>query len=112
MRSLFRNSTPAFGDFLGLQSTLPRALSIEKDMAFKEIFITHNAGEIALIKSLLDDAGLEYYFLGEHFSSVYSHAFPARLFVREDQCKKALEIVNDLDFGLWENVDGEEEQVG
>jgi hypothetical protein len=91
---------------------LPGALSVEKDMAFREIFITHNVGEIAVVKSLLDDAGLEYYFLGEHFASVYSLAFPARLFVREDQYEEALEILNDLDFGLWGNVDEEEEQVG
>ena len=67
---------------------------------FREILITFNAGEIAMIKSLLDDAGIDYYIKGEHFAVLRPFADPARLFVREDQHEEALEILEDLDFGM------------
>jgi hypothetical protein len=75
--------------------------NVGRDPTFLDIFITCNAGEIAMIKSLLDDAGIDYYFQGERFASVHSGAYPARLFVRADQCEEALEILGDLDFSTF-----------
>jgi hypothetical protein len=79
---------------------LPERDSIEKQgKDFKEIYITFNAGEIAMTKSLLDDAGIDYYLKGGLFAELRLYADPARLFVREDQYAEALEILEDLDFG-------------
>ncbi len=76
-----------------------------QDSTFLDIFITGNAGEIAMIKSLLDHAGIDYYFQGERFARVHSGAYPTRLFVRSDQYEEALEILEDLDFGTFGNTD-------
>jgi len=76
-----------------------------QDNVFMDLFITSNAGEIAMIKSLLDDAGIDYYFQGERFASVHSGAFPSRLYVRADQCDEALEILRDLHFSVFGDTD-------
>jgi len=76
-----------------------------QDDVFMDIFITSNAGEIAMIKSLLDDAGIDYYFLGERFASVHAGAYPSRLFVRADQCDEALELLRDLRFSVFGDTD-------
>jgi hypothetical protein len=90
------------------QSENPEGVELQ-DNTFLDIFITSNAGEIAMIKSLLDDAGIDYYFQGEHFASVHSGAYPSRLFVHADQCEEALEILRDLDFSLFRDADEESE---
>lgn len=80
--------------------------SIEpQDDVFIDIFITSNAGEIAMIKSLLEDAGIDYYFQGERFASVHSGLYPSRLYVRADQCDEALEILRDLHFSVFGDTD-------
>jgi hypothetical protein len=83
-----------------LVERLPEKDSTEKrGKGFREIYITFSAGEIAMIKSLLDDAGIDYYLKGESFAILRPFADPARLFVREDQYGEALEILEDMDFG-------------
>lgn len=77
----------------------------EQDTIFLDIYITSDAGEIAMIKSLLDGAGIDYYFQGERFASVHSGAYPARLFVRADQCEEVLEILKDLHFSIFGDTD-------
>lgn len=76
-----------------------------QENVFTDVFITSNAGEIAMIKSLLDDAGIDYYFQGERFASVHSGAYPSRLFVRADQCEEVLEILRDLHFSVFGDTD-------
>ncbi|UCF71188.1 MAG: DUF2007 domain-containing protein [candidate division WOR-3 bacterium] len=76
-----------------------------QDATFLDVYVTGNAGEIALIRSLLDDAGIDYHFSGERFSMLHSGVYPSRLFVREDQCEEALEILRDLNFGVFGEVD-------
>jgi len=63
---------------------------------FREIFATFKAAEIAVVKSLLADAGIDYYLKGEPFAVLRPFADPARLFVREDQYEEALDILKDL----------------
>ena len=46
---------------------------------YEEILSTNSAGDIAIIKSLFDNEGIVYYFLGEHF------AFPVKLMVIKDR---------------------------
>jgi len=88
---------------------LPKKETCEKQgKDFREILIAVNAGEIAMVKSLLDDAGIDYYVKGGYFAVLRPFADPARLFVREDQYEEALEILEDLDSGRGGTLDREE----
>ncbi len=62
----------------------------------EEILFTANAGDMAVIKSLLDSEGIAYYFRGEFFSSVHPLAQPARLMVRVEQAEGVKEILKSL----------------
>ena len=46
---------------------------------YEEVLRTFNQADIAFIKSILDAAGMTYYFIGEHFTYVGPFAVPARL---------------------------------
>ncbi len=63
---------------------------------YEEILRTFNQGDIALIKSILDDAGMEYYFQGEIFNLVDPLIQPARLRVRKEQAGEARELLKGL----------------
>jgi hypothetical protein len=64
---------------------------------FEEILSTSNAVEIAIIKSLLDPEGIDYYFKSEFFNYMEPLAQPARLMVSKDQADEAREIL--MEFG-------------
>lgn len=80
---------------------------IDRKLKFQEFIITFNMGEIVYVKSLLGDAGIDYYIEDEHFDIVRSSARPVRLMIRKDQVKEALELLKDLDFGSvgWPSED-------
>jgi hypothetical protein len=63
---------------------------------FEEILFTPSSGDMAVIKSLLDNEGIIYCFRGEFFSSVHPLAQPARLMVRTDQAEGVKEILESL----------------
>jgi len=64
---------------------------------YQELLFTYNPFDIALLKSLLDAEGINYFFQGEHFSYVRPLAIPVRLMVGKDQISMAAEIIKDLD---------------
>ena len=63
---------------------------------FEEILFTPNAGDMAVIKSLLGSEGIAYYFRGEFLSSEHPLTQPARLVVRIDQAEEVKEILKSL----------------
>ncbi|HYK90370.1 MAG TPA: DUF2007 domain-containing protein [Acidobacteriota bacterium] len=79
---------------------------------FVEILETFNLADIAVIKSILDDGDIEYFFLGENFNQIEQMAQPARLAVREDQVDEAKEALKDIEvryLAIASTANGEEE---
>ena len=68
---------------------------------YVEFLSSLNQGDIAMIKSLLDNGGIDYYIFGENFLSVRPLLEPARLFVNENQIKEVKEILKDFDLNIW-----------
>jgi|WetSurMetagenome_2_1015567.scaffolds.fasta_scaffold765089_2 hypothetical protein len=63
---------------------------------FEKILTTYNIADIAVIKSVLDSAGIHYVFDGENFNMLEQMVQPARLFVRADDVEAAKELLKDL----------------
>jgi hypothetical protein len=63
---------------------------------YVELLVTFNPADVTIIKSILDDAGIHYFFKGEHFIMVRPLVDPARLMVKKDEVDKAKELLKDL----------------
>ena len=68
----------------------------QQDIEFEEILATYNPGDIAIIKSILDGAGIPYYFQNENFVHLYPLVEPARLIVPRSQVAEAQSLLKDL----------------
>lgn len=64
--------------------------------SYVEVLDTFNPFDIAIIKSILDSEGINYYFIGENFGGIYPMATAPKLMVVEDQAEEAKEILKDL----------------
>ena len=69
-------------------------------MEYNELLRTFNQGDIALIKSLLQAEGIDYYLKGENFNLVRPLADPPIFMVREDQYPEAKEIIKGLNISF------------
>ncbi len=67
---------------------------------FGEVLSTYNLADIALIKSILDETGMKYYFENENFVHVSPLALPARLMVPRNQVEKTMELLRDMDLAF------------
>jgi len=67
---------------------------------FDEILFTSNAGDMAVIKSLLESECIIYYFKGEFSSHAHPLPQPAVLMVRRGQAKEAKEILESLNISF------------
>jgi len=85
-----------------------RATSQPETAEFKEILTTFNAGDIAIIKSLLDEESIDYYFQGELCNYARLLMEPVRLMVRNDQVGEAKDILKDLELDYSLNAAVEE----
>jgi hypothetical protein len=71
-------------------------LGKEPAIEFEEVLQTYNQGDIAVIRSLLDNEEIQYFFRGEIFNLVDPLIQPARLHVRKDQSKRVRELLANL----------------
>jgi hypothetical protein len=63
---------------------------------YETLLSTFSPADIAIIKSLLDDSEIDYYFHGENSSFMQPFAVPAILMVRKDQASDARTLLKDL----------------
>ena len=63
---------------------------------YEAILETHNPGDCAFIKSLLDAERIVYFIQGEHVAPYLFNALPMRLMVRRDQAEAAREILQGV----------------
>ena len=75
-----------------------------------EILSSLNQGDIALIKSLLEDAEVSYYTTGENFLSVDPLIQPARFFINEDQVEETKELLKEFKLHVWGTSKEQEEE--
>ena len=77
---------------------LVESLPEEKEKpAYVHLATVFTEGEIALIKSRLDQTGIDYYFHGEQAHRLAPLPLGARLMVREDCREEAEAILTDAD---------------
>ncbi|MFH0778178.1 MAG: DUF2007 domain-containing protein [Candidatus Eisenbacteria bacterium] len=89
-----------------------------EDVEFVEVLATYNAADIAIMKSVLDSASIQYYMLGENFMYVRPLADPVRLMVLKEQVEDVRTLLEDLKLtyqglslhGSEESPEDEEEQ--
>jgi len=65
---------------------------------YVELLSSLNQGDIGLVKSILENADIEYYVLGENFLSVEPLIQPARFYVSQKQLEEAKELLKDYEF--------------
>jgi len=86
-----------------LVEELPQEISINKDnegegnVTFIPILSTYNLGDVALIKSILDNDEIEYFLQGENTEYVSACMDPVILMVRGDQVNIVKELLKDFD---------------
>jgi hypothetical protein len=70
----------------------------DNQLTFVGVLSTYNIADIALIKSVLDEEKIDYFFQGENMLILRPHLEPAILKVREDQVELVIELLKDFDF--------------
>ncbi len=76
-----------------LVDELPEVQSPDYDA----VLSTFNPADVAVIKSILEGEGIEYYFQGEISSSILqTMGIPAILMVRRDQLEEVKELLKDV----------------
>jgi hypothetical protein len=67
-------------------------------MAFEELLETHNQGDVAVVKSLLESEGIPFFVQGEQFSILRPFAGAARVMVPKERLEEARELIGGLRF--------------
>jgi hypothetical protein len=79
-----------------LVATLPPEPDHSKGR-YVRILSTYNAADIAIIKSMLDDAEIDYYLSNENFTDIALRIQPATLYVLDSQEEDAREALRGVD---------------
>jgi hypothetical protein len=79
-------------------SRLPPYNDNFSDEDFVEVFSTYQQGDIAFLKSILDEEDITYFFQGESSIMLIAAGAYARLLVKSDEAPRAKEILQDLGF--------------
>lgn len=67
------------------------------DLTFIPLLSTYNLGDIAVLRSMLDGQGIEYYLQGENAAYIRGYMDPTILMVREDQVQTVKELLGKFD---------------
>ncbi len=70
---------------------------MKEKLNFVKVLSTYNLGDIALIKGLLDEADIQYFFQGENMSYISGSMEPSILMVNEKDIKIVKELLKDFD---------------
>lgn len=73
----------------------------KKPEEFVELFSCMNVGDIVVIKSVLDDACVDYYVAGENFAILDPLIQPARFFVVQDRIDDVKELLKDFNLHAY-----------
>jgi hypothetical protein len=83
----------------------------EDSESLVSVYKSDNPAIIALIKSMLDEAGIQYMAKGDDIQGVYPiNAFPVDFQVMPDDAEYALSLLKDVDSS--ESLDNGDEQTG
>ena len=77
---------------------------------FDELLATFNYADVVIVRSILDDAGITYYFKGDHVMRTRPFADPARLMVRKDQIEEAKDLLKDLNLKFHVSLSSDNQQ--
>jgi hypothetical protein len=91
------SSLPESGKEDEEENKLMKDRNNNEDITFAPLLSTFNLGDIALLKSILDNQGIEYFIKGENIAYIRGYMDPAILMVREDQIKTVKELLKDFD---------------
>jgi hypothetical protein len=79
----------------------PKRLSDESDIDFVSVVRTFNPQDIAIIESILEESGIEYYIQGKNGIMTYPLVDPASIMVVKGQAEQARELLKDLDLSYY-----------
>ena len=98
-RTEYKNGITVCADCdVPLVDALPEKEELPPEPPYKAYEGLYSSAEIAVIKSILDDAGIDYYFKGERFQTIHIPLVdPAILMIREDQYEDALKILRQME---------------
>lgn len=80
-----------------LVDVLPPEPDHTTEVRYVRILSTYNAADVAIVKSILDDAEIDYYFANEGFNVVSPLIQPEVLYVKRDQEEDAREALRGVD---------------
>ncbi len=79
------------------------------ESAFVQILQTYSQTDLALIKSVLDAEGVQYYIKGENIGSIYTFAIPMILMVAGEDVQTAKELLEPLELQYYWSIFNKEE---
>ena len=65
-------------------------------MSYKRVYSTFNPGEIPVIKSILEEDGIDYFVTNEWSAGIYPHATGMDVMAEEAQAERARELIEDF----------------